>query len=147
MPKIVDLTGRRFGALEVIKRVRDDKGRVAWLCACDCEQTCVAPTSQLTSGRKTSCGCGANRLALAHETQRTPDALQRRYQTPRKDSPSGVAGVYLDKASGRWEASIMHQGKRSYLGRYDDIEDAIQARKQAEKDILNGLQVQALGED
>lgn len=52
----------------------------------------------------------------------------------RSDNTSGYAGVYQQK--GKWEAKICYRGKRYRLGRFADIEDAIAARKAAEKDLL-----------
>lgn len=43
---------------------------------------------------------------------------------------SGFAGVR--QSNGKWEASIRKEGKRHYLGRYENKEDAIAARKAAE---------------
>lgn len=52
-----DLTGRRFGRLEVIERAENRKGRVMWKCVCDCGNTCVINAYHLTSGHSNSCGC------------------------------------------------------------------------------------------
>ena len=51
-----------------------------------------------------------------------------------KDHPvaaSGHRGVRL--SYGKWEANITFRGLRTYLGTYDDIADAIKARKKAEE--------------
>lgn len=57
VPKLIDLTGQRFGRLTVVKR-GENKGRItAWECVCECGNTvCVAGTS-LTRGQTKSCGC------------------------------------------------------------------------------------------
>lgn len=62
MGKFVDLTGRRFGRLEVISRGEDyvsPSGYVAvnWVCRCDCGNTVVVRGCNLKSGASTSCGC------------------------------------------------------------------------------------------
>jgi hypothetical protein len=49
------------------------------------------------------------------------------------DNKSGVTGVYLDGRSGKWLATIMGSGKRKHLGLFCNIDDAIEARKRAEK--------------
>lgn len=36
MPKLVDLTGKKFLRLTVIKREITDKKYTTWLCKCDC---------------------------------------------------------------------------------------------------------------
>ncbi len=58
-PRYEDLTGKRFGKLQVLSRAeeRDSYGRVQWKCLCDCGNTVVAPSGQLTNGYRRSCGC------------------------------------------------------------------------------------------
>jgi hypothetical protein len=53
--------------------------------------------------------------------------------TPRKDNISGIKGVEFHTATQKWQARIALNGKRIYLGLYNNIEDAIVARKQAEQ--------------
>lgn len=50
----------------------------------------------------------------------------------RADNKSGHAGVYWNKHAEQWMAYITIKGGMKYLGRFDDIEDAIAARKAAE---------------
>lgn len=53
-----DLAGRRFGRLTAVRPTdKRDRGSVVWECACDCGNTCEAPSPALTGGRVTSCGC------------------------------------------------------------------------------------------
>jgi len=55
---IKDLTGQRFGKLVAIKPTDERKnGYVVWECKCDCGSTTYVPTSLLTSGNTSSCGC------------------------------------------------------------------------------------------
>lgn len=58
MPKFVDLTGERFGALTVIKRVENNKhGYAMWKCRCDCGNETIVGRSELRAGHISSCGC------------------------------------------------------------------------------------------
>lgn len=50
-----------------------------------------------------------------------------------KRNKTGVKGVRWDKERLKWAASIYFKGKCYQLGRFDDIEDAIKARKSAEE--------------
>lgn len=50
----------------------------------------------------------------------------------KKNNKSGHNGVYYDKARSKWAATITVFGRNIALGRYDKIEDAVNARKQAE---------------
>lgn len=60
MPKLIDLTGKTFGRLTVIKRhpqnTKNNKPR--WICKCECgNDNVVVQGSHLSSGHTTSCGC------------------------------------------------------------------------------------------
>lgn len=58
MPKSINLKGKKFHRLLVIKRIENTKDNKAqWLCLCDCGEYTKAKTSELTSGHKKSCGC------------------------------------------------------------------------------------------
>ncbi|ARK07629.1 hypothetical protein [Citrobacter phage CF1 DK-2017] len=48
-------------------------------------------------------------------------------------SSSGEMGVYWSKAAGRWEASLTVDGKKRYLGLFDTVEQAREARVKADK--------------
>ena len=63
-----------------------------------------------------------------------------RNQGVRKDCSSGVRGVTYDARKGcrgkpKWIARISHKGVRYVLGNFDNFEDAVKARKQAEIDF------------
>lgn len=47
-------------------------------------------------------------------------------------STSGHTGVVWDKSRSKWQARIRYNGKLIFLGRYNDIENAISARQDAE---------------
>ena len=49
-----------------------------------------------------------------------------------KDNTSGYSGVTYHKKAKKWAASIMYNRKQIYLGVFENILDAVQARKQAE---------------
>lgn len=57
------------------------------------------------------------------------------YSKTRTDNTSGRKGVYWDKSRQKWMASITYNKKTYYLGRFDDFEDAVKAREDAEKRI------------
>ena len=67
--KFIDLSGKRFGYLTVIKQdgyyidPRNSK-HPKWLCQCDCGNTTTVVCSALTTGHTNSCGC------LSKETTR-----------------------------------------------------------------------------
>lgn len=63
MPKIVDLTGQRFGMISVAKKLveKDNNGKTQYLCYCDCDPEqkhgFIVRGTNLTNGKTTSCGC------------------------------------------------------------------------------------------
>ncbi len=52
-------------------------------------------------------------------------------QRRRSDNTSGFVGVCWHKRANKWGAQIRVSGRRSHLGYFDELEDAIQARKEA----------------
>lgn len=68
---IVDLNGRVFGRLTVIKENgRSNAGKCMWLCMCKCGNTVTTLSASLLSGRTASCGCLHNeklsKIATTH---------------------------------------------------------------------------------
>lgn len=49
------------------------------------------------------------------------------------NNTSGVTGVTWDEESGKWRARLWMRGKMYHLGRFDNFEDAVAARKSAEE--------------
>lgn len=56
MPKLIDLTGQKFGRLTVLYRDTTRKGTY-WMCQCECGNLKSIPRSTLRDGRAKSCGC------------------------------------------------------------------------------------------
>lgn len=62
MGKFIDLTGKRFGKLQVIgisghKQYNNGRKRILWECICDCGKTKKVIGNDLTANRIKSCGC------------------------------------------------------------------------------------------
>ena len=58
MPRLIDLTGRRFGKWTVLGLAPKDKnGHTMWRCLCDCGTEKIISGLALKSGRTKSCGC------------------------------------------------------------------------------------------
>lgn len=53
-------------------------------------------------------------------------------QGARRSNTSGCVGVYLDKPSGKWRAILTASGKTIHLGRFNNKDAAVMARRQAE---------------
>lgn len=58
MSKFKDLSCQQFGYLTAIHVDRNPNNkRIKWLCKCECGNTCVVASCDLTSGHTQSCGC------------------------------------------------------------------------------------------
>ena len=58
MRKLIDLTGKRFGRLEVLYRDPDKtEARPRWICRCDCGEVVSIEGVSLRRGFTKSCGC------------------------------------------------------------------------------------------
>ena len=83
MPKLIDLTGKKFNKLLVLERAENIGKKVAWRCLCDCGNETIVEGYSLKSGQTKSCGClkgknligqKFNRLTVIEKTsQRTKD--------------------------------------------------------------------------
>lgn len=70
--KFIDLTGRRFGKLLVLKideSTSDDLKNCSWICQCDCGNQIIETGRNLRRGHKKSCGC----LRSPHGYSQTPE--------------------------------------------------------------------------
>ena len=58
MPNFIDLTGKKFGRLTVIKRAGYNKWKqILWLCKCECGKEKIIQRGNLRTGGTQSCGC------------------------------------------------------------------------------------------
>lgn len=56
--RYIDLTGQRFGRLVALRDSGERRrGRVYWVCLCDCGQETIVKASHLRGGVTRSCGC------------------------------------------------------------------------------------------
>lgn len=56
---VIDLAGKKFGKLSVIRRVRvrTGAGGIRWECICDCGKKHITSGASIRQGRSKSCGC------------------------------------------------------------------------------------------
>lgn len=58
MPKLIDLSGQRFGRFVVVSYAGSNKqGAAMWKCVCDCGNQKTVVGSDLRRGKTLSCGC------------------------------------------------------------------------------------------
>lgn len=70
-----------------------------------------------------------NRIENLREVTNQENACNR---TKLSNNTSGITGVVWDKSTNKWMSQIQVDGKKKTLGRFDDLEDAIKSRKEAE---------------
>lgn len=78
MPEFQDLTGKKFGRLTVISRMKDinptqTKQATHWLCECDCGQQTVVQAKNLKTKNSQSCGC----LGIELVAKKAKDTINR----------------------------------------------------------------------
>ena len=58
MGEVIDLTGKRFGRLTVLRQATEKQNnRICWVCICDCGKKVIISGQSLRSGATKSCGC------------------------------------------------------------------------------------------
>ena len=70
--KLIDLTGKVFGRLTVLKRVGTSTGQAVWSCKCDCGNHNDVRSSDLRNGSTASCGCLRKELRAKPRTSHHP---------------------------------------------------------------------------
>ncbi len=137
-----DLSGQVFGNLHLKTKTKKN-GRTYYLCLCGvCGKTFLKREDSVLSA--TSCGCDRQKATIIamHEkgfVDGTQPAKIKLDKLPSKSNKSGIVGVNWDKSRGKWQASLRFKGKKYNLGRFDNLQDAIDARKIAEKEIFGNF--------
>lgn len=79
MPKLIDLTGQRFGRWTVIERAPNHGNRTFWHCRCDCGNEKDVPSNALRYGESKSCGCYNNELCATLGKSKFKDLTGQRF--------------------------------------------------------------------
>jgi len=138
----IDIAGKTFGRLTAIEPLgrSDAHGSVMWLCRCSCGAQIEASYNSLMYTNLKSCGCQKKEhdqklhSYLTHVAGTSVDILKSK-KVP-SDNTTGHKGVYLIR--GKYVAKIVFQKKAYYLGAFDAIEPAIEARRAAEEILFDG---------
>ena len=123
--------GKQFGNLTVAAYDGRRGGKHYWRCLCKCGKEAIVCQSNLKSSHTRSCGCLSDPRNTRHFVEGTciESIRSRKVSASNK---SGIRGVYFNRRSGRWIAQITFQGHTRYLGSFESLEEAAQARKKAE---------------
>ena len=138
-----DFIGKRFGKLTVTEYAGKRAGMHRWQCICDCGNETIVGQTLLQNGKTKSCGCLQQTQILKNMKfvdGTSVTAIEARMSRPPiSTNSSGYNGVY-HSGRGKWRAQIGFKGKMYYLGSFDSIQDAIDARKEGEKMYENFLE-------
>ncbi|MBQ8603742.1 MAG: hypothetical protein IJ410_02725 [Oscillospiraceae bacterium] len=138
-----DISNQIFNSITALYATdrRDKKGNVIWHCRCnDCGTELDLSYNELLYTNRKSCGCKKRRHSeslpglLTHVAGTSIDML--RSEKLPVNNTTGHKGVYYIK--GKYTAKIVFQKKAYYLGNYEKYEDAVAAREDAEKLLLQG---------
>lgn len=140
-----DLSGQKFGLLTAVYPTerRDHRGSVYWHCVCECGNEIDVSAGALMDGNNRSCGClkDKNQKQIAQRRHLVDgtcvEVLEKRKK--RRDNESGFRGVFYLKNSNRYRVDIGFKGKRYYVGLFEDYDEAVQARLEAENLIHNSF--------
>lgn len=145
----IDLTGKHFGHLKVVKRVPNctKDNHSMWLCKCDCGKQVKATSTHLISGHTVSCGHVKtdvnHNIRPGYEKRKVNGVATFLLSNSRKvrtDNQTGVTGVKiktLKDGTVRYLSQIDIKGKRYHLGTFPTLELARQAREEAQKELLS----------
>ena len=138
---IKDITGKRYGDLEVIRYIRSDESGAVYECKCHACGRTIELCSDLIK-QYTSCGCKARKSGKENVSQLHAEIREIKTNAGnvmRKDananSKTGIRGVCYLKNQGYYVAYITYQGIRYKLKQSKDIDECINARKLAECQI------------
>lgn len=142
--------GDIFGSLKIIgyagkKKISKNSKYLSPFMLCECLQCgnmSEIPLSRLKSGQAKVCSnCQKMFLKKGHEISKMASvggtkviSIDGRRKV-NKNSATGITGVSYNPKQGKYRAYINFRRKQYYLGLYDKIEDAVMARKGAEKEI------------
>lgn len=138
--------GMRSGELEVIdiSGLRHYNGRntVYAVCQCNCGNIIDIPLSKITAKQTKSCGHSRKTcLQIGNEILKNDyvhgtcvSSIDGRRRKNRNNT-TGHTGICRVSNSNTYRAYIYFRGKQYHLGVFNDMDSAIQARKNAEKHI------------
>ncbi len=120
MNQVIDLSGKLFKYLTVIKRVENAKSGVArWLCQCKCGKQTIIQGGNLKSGHTKSCGClnqphGHNRVGKRSKTYETWYSMIQRCTNSNSNryEDYGGRGIYVCEAWLKFEGFLQDMGER-----------------------------------
>ena len=139
MPKLIELTGLKFGRWTVLEFAGQDSMRKTyWMCRCDCGAVRKVGSRHLRGGNSRSCGCltvdtGRQRIKHGHHRtgRQTPEYntwcnMKRRCHDPKNHRYADWGGrgiVVCDKWKNDFAAFLADMGPKPPNGSLDRIDN------------------------
>lgn len=139
-----EIIGKRFGRL-VVTDWTTKNNRTRYICQCDCGNQMTTSYDQLNRGKTKSCGClrkdeASKRIESTYELR---DKATKKARidgtnvftlsgTTSKNSTTGINGVSKTR-KGKYRAYINFARKQYHLGIFETLNEAKEAREEAEK--------------
>lgn len=144
--KSLDLENQTINGITLLEKTdKRKRGAVLWKCRCFCGNIFYAEAYRIKNGEISSCGC-KRKVFRKDNFKKARKELKKGFKEGtfinlisnnkvRKNNKSGVTGVTIrkNKYSTSYIATIGIKGQNIRIGTYRNIEDAIKARKEAEK--------------
>lgn len=144
-----DLSGQTFGKLVVLGRSerrgsRGGRTTPLWECRCQCGAIVYKPTDALKNASQSMCAACAGQSNVQKARQgagyvQGTQLSRLRDMTPGETNSSGCRGVYYDPRSRKYRARLKFKGKTMNFGSYSTFEEAVAARKEAEKEYFEAF--------
>lgn len=140
--KALDLTNKVINNIKFLEKTdKKENGAIIWKCQCYCGNIFYAKGYLIKNGNIKSCGC-ARKVFREGNFKKARQKLNENFvdgtclsliktSKLRKNNKTGVTGI--SKRNGKYVARIMIAGKSYQLGTFSTLEEAIQARKNAEE--------------
>lgn len=121
MPKLIDISGKTYDRLTVIRKVqnKNQKHNTHWLCRCTCGKETVVSKPNLTSGHTKSCGCLNKDIITKHGKYKTAEyktwcAIHSRCKNHKLKGYKnyGGRGISVCERWGSFENFLSDMGKR-----------------------------------
>lgn len=122
--KAIDLIGKRFGKLLVVRRMHNEPRQHArWLCKCDCGKEVVILSHCLIQGDQSSCGCNLVEMHLVHgktdtRLYRVWNCMKQRCKNPNNRNYKEYGGRGISVCA-EWESDFEAFEKWSIENGYD----------------------------
>lgn len=138
--------GKKFGLLTPIEFSYTDNRKTYWICKCDCGNIKKVRADHLKSGTVVSCGCkkksDQNSIFEKQKAGFVDGTNINQIMPDRKmnsNNKTGVKGVSWMPSRQKYRAQITFKRKIYNLGYFDKLEDAAEARKNAEEEMFGGF--------